>query len=181
MKRLLLLSALVCFFSVVSQAQVPIVQVYLDENLTVTNPHSGCPPFGTVDTLYVVASGFATLISDIEYSIDAHANFDFALEQFPPGFTGVGLTAEGVAISFGGPINASAKVIVETIVGLWYCDCGSLKFPYITVGPHSGSGKIQASRWPDMMKIEATGGYNSLCPVLPTEPSSWGRIKALYR
>jgi hypothetical protein len=71
-----------------------------------------------------VASGFSSPITNIEYSINAYGNFDFLLEQFPPGFSGVGLTAEGVTVSFGGAIDASSKVVIETIVGAWFCGCG---------------------------------------------------------
>jgi len=51
----------------------------------------------------------------------------------------------------------------------------------VTVEPHPNSAKIQATSWPDLLKIEAAGGYNNMCGVLSVEPSTWGRIKALYR
>ena len=162
-------------------AQVPIVQVYLDKNLTQTDRHDGCPPPATIDTVYVVASGFSSPITDIEYRIDAYANFEFAVELFPSGFSGLGLTAEGVKVSFGAAIDASDKVVIETIIGLWFCGCGTPSFPYIEVLPHPASGKIQATRHSDMAKIEAAGGYNALCGLLPVEPSTWGKLKAMYR
>ena len=181
MKNRVLLSAVLCSWGTLAQAQAPTVQVYLNENLTQIHRHGNCPPFATIDTVYVVASGFSSPITDIEYRIDAYANFEFAVEQFPSGFSGLGLTAEGVKVSFGAAIDASDKVVVETIIGLWYCECGAPGFPYIEVLPHPASGKIQATRYPDTAKIEAVGGYNSLCGVLPTEQSTWGRVKALYR
>ncbi len=78
-------------------------------------------------------------------------------------------------------MDASGKLVVQRIWGAWFCaNCGG-STAYITVQPHPDSGKIQATSWPDLMKIEARGGFNNLCGVLPVKSSTWGRIKALYR
>lgn len=164
-----------------TRAQAPTVQVYLDSQFHVV--HRTCPPSGTVDTLYVVASGFSSPITDIEYSINLFGNFAFIQDLIPTGFSGIGYSGTGMRVSFGGPTNASGNLLVQSIWGFWNCQpCGGGAFiPFIVVEPHNESGKIQATQWPDLAKVEADGGVNSLCGVLPTEPTTWGRIKALYR
>lgn len=164
-----------------TRAQVPTVQVYLDPQFQVV--HRTCPPGGTADTLYVVASGFSSPITDIEYSINLYGNFVFIQDLIPTGFSGIGYSGVGIRVDFGGPTNASGNLLVQSIFGFWNCQpCDCCGFgPFIVVEPHDGSGKIQATRWPDLIKAEAAGGVNALCGVLPTEPTTWGRIKALYR
>lgn len=102
-------------------------------------------------------------------------------DLLPNGYTGDGYSWDGIRVSFGGPVDASAKLLVERIVVIWTCESCSGGVVFFTVEPHPDTGKIQATGWPDLMKIEATGGSNDLCGVLPVEPSTWGRIKALYR
>ena len=164
-----------------ARAQAPTVQVYLDSQFQVV--HRTCPPDGTLDTLYVVASGFTSPITDIEYSVNLFGNFIFVQDLVATGFSGTGYSGVGIRVDFGGPTNAHGNLLVQRIHGFWTCQpCGGGGFwPFIVVEPHNESGKIQATRWPDLTKVEAAGGVNSLCGVLPTEPTTWGRIKALYR
>lgn len=171
---------LVALFASFAAAQVPIVQVYLDSELLTI--HRDCPPFGTPDTLYVAASNFIQPILDIEYRVETYGNFALLGDFFPNGSSGLGTSGTGIRVAFGGPIDASGTVLVQSIVGGWFCndDCGGGPL-FITVQPHPESGKIQGTAWPDLTKIEATGGVNFLCGTVPVEPSTWGRIKALYR
>jgi len=164
-----------------ARAQTPTVQVYLDSQFHVV--HRTCPPGGTVDTLYVVASGFSSPITDIEYSINTWGNFGIVQDLVRPGFSGTGFSGIGIHVDFGGPANASGNLLVQRILGFWDCKpCGGGGWvTFIVVEPHNESGKIQATKWPDLTKVEALGGVNSLCGVLPTQPTTWGRIKALYR
>jgi len=163
-----------------ARSQTPVVHVYLDPQFQVL--HRTCPPSGTIDTLYVVASGFTSPITDIEYSVNLYGNFAFVQDLIPPGFSGTGYSGVGMRVDFGGPTNVVGKVLVQRIFGYWSCQpCGGGFIPFIVVEPHNESGKIQATRWPDLAKIEADGGINPLCGVLPVASSTWGRIKALYR
>lgn len=179
MKRLIVFVFLAGVFASSVPAQVPIVQVYLDSELLMI--HSVCGTYNTIDTLYVVASNFTPPIVDIEYRIDTHGNFLIVQDLLPNGYISDGYSWSGIRLSFGGPVDASAKVVVERIVGVWTCESCSGGVVYFQVEPHPDTGKIQATGWPDLMKIEATGGPNDLCGALPVEPSTWGRIKALYR
>lgn len=171
---------LVALLASVAAAQVPIVQVYLDSELLTI--HRDCPPFGTPDTLYVAASNFFESIVDIEYRIEAYGNFALLVDMLPSGFSAEGHSGSGIRVAFGGPIDASGTVLVQSVVGGWFCndDCGGGPL-FITVQPHPESGKIQGTAWPDLTKIEATGGVNFLCGTTPVEATTWGRIKALYR
>ncbi len=179
MTRFLLAAGLAAAFVSSVPAQVPIVQVYLDGELETI--HRECPPTATLDTLYVVASGFITPIIDIEYRIDTFGNFGILQDFFPTGFTNEGFSGDGIRVSFGSSKDASGKLLVQRIWGAWFCaSCGG-SAAYIIVQPHPISGKVQGTGWPDLTKIEATGGFNNLCVVLPVESSTWGRIKALYR
>ena len=181
MRKLIGLVALsvVSLASAVS-AQVPIVQVYLDAELQTI--HRKCPPFGTEDTLYVAASNFPWPIADIEYRVETYGNFAILEDLLPVGYSSDGYSATGIRVSFNGPVDASGTIVVQRILGGWFCnDCGGPTFPYIAVKPHPDSGKIQATRWPNLVKIEGTGGFNALCGDIAVESSTWGSIKALYR
>jgi hypothetical protein len=152
----------------------------LDSNLLAVE-QSTCPPFGTIDTLYVAASNFTPPIVDVEYRIETYGHFGLLLDLVPVGYSIEGYSGTGIRVSFGGPLDASGKILVESVVGGWFCDCSEPIFPYITVQPHPDSGKIQATAWPDLIKVDAMGGFCVLCGTLPVESSTWGQIKALYR
>jgi len=155
------------------------VQVYLDDELETI--HRQCPPAGTLDTLYVVASNFSPPIIDVEYRIETYGNFGILLDLLPAGFTSDGFSGDGIRVSFGAPMDASGKFVVQRIWGAWFCaNCGGSP-AYLIVQPQPDSGKIQATSWPSLMKVEATGGFNDFCGVLPVKTSTWGQIKALYR
>jgi hypothetical protein len=176
----ILLYLAISLTATVARSQSPVVQVYLDSQFQVL--YRPCPPVTTIDTLYVVASGFTSPITDIEYSVNLYGNFVFFQDLIPAGFSGTGYSGVGMRVDFGGPINVVGKVLVQRIFGAWSCQpCGGGFIPFIVVEPHNVSGKIQATRWPDLAKIEADGGINPLCGVLPVASSTWGSIKALYR
>jgi len=180
MKQLILCASLLVGIAPSSVAQVPIVQVYLDSELLTI--HRECAPLGTPDTLYVVASNFTQPILDIEYRIETYGNLLIAEDLLPEGFTGEGYSGSGIRVLFGTPLDASARIVVERLYVLWTCNNSCSGSPlYLTVQPHPQSGRIQATRWPDLVKLDALGGFNSFCGVLPVTSSTWGQIKALYR
>ena len=179
MKLAALSVLLVALLASLAAAQVPIVQVYLDSELLTI--HRDCPGHGIPDTLYVAVSNFTQPILDIEYRVETYGNFALLGDFFPNGFSGLGTSGTGIRVAFGGPIDASGTVLVQSVVGGWFCSCSEINFPYFVVQPHPESGKVQATAWPDLTKIEATGGVNFLCGTVPVESSTWGRIKALYR
>jgi hypothetical protein len=162
-----------------ARAQVPIIQVYLDDEFQITD--AVCPGFGLVDTLYVVASNFSVPIVDVEYQILGFGSFSPLFDILPSGFTATGFSGAGINVSFGGPADATGLFLVERIGGGWFCaDCTG---PILTLSvvPHPDSGKIQATAWPTLSKIEAAGGINILCTSIPVRETTWGKVKALFR
>ena len=180
MKTLALSTFLVLSLVTSATAQVPIVQVYLDSELVTIDRH--CVAFGEIDTIYVAVSNFMQPIVDVEYRIETRGSFFLIQDLVPDGYTIDGYSGTGIRVSFGGAVAAFGKVLVEGVVGGWFCESDCSGGPgIITVEPHPESGRVQATAWPDLVKIEATGGVNFLCGALPVEPTTWGSIKALYR
>jgi hypothetical protein len=65
---------------------------------------------------------------------------------------------------------------------MYNCDgCPRTDIPISVVpNPTSISGQVQAVRWPDNSVIPAVGMLSYICPTVPAEDTSWGKIKALY-
>jgi len=181
--RMIIVIVITSFFAVLplpgAFAQTPTVQMFFDEQLQVSMME--CPGF-VFDTLYVVASGFDTQIVDVEYVISLNGHLDWYADLLPPTYTAVGISVTGIVVSFPEPVDANGPFLIQRIIAQWICvGCPQPGIPFIAVEPHPTSGKVQATRWPDMTKVEAEGIVNLLCPVLPVEKTTWGQVKALYR
>ena len=160
-------------------AQTPAVQMFFDEQFQV--PAMECTG-AVLDTLYVVANGFDAQIVDIEYLIYLNVYLLWIADLIEPTYTATGTSVAGIVVSFPAPVDATGPFLIQRILFEWLCDgCPHDGIPYIQVRPHPISGKVQATRWPDLVKIEAAGMTNVLCGVIPVEETTWGQVKALYR
>jgi hypothetical protein len=162
--------------------QTPTVQIYFDEQLQV--PHrDNCGAILTFDTLYVVASSFNAQIVDIEYLVDVSSwgAMWWIVDLIQPTYTATGESYAGIRVAFPSPVDATGAFLIQRIMVYWMCDCSGVELHYVMVLPHPISGKVQATRWPDMTKIEGQGLAGVICPVLPVEETTWGSIKALYQ
>jgi hypothetical protein len=138
-------------------------------------------PGSHIDSLYVVAHNFNMSMSSIEYRIDYSPQLEFIFDLV--GYTASieGTSSAGIKISFSPPMEAGRTQLVEIVLFYWLCQgCIYTDVP-VLVSPHPISGKIQAQRSPDGAMIEAVGMTSLVCPTIPVEDTSWGRIKALYK
>ncbi len=188
-----LIIALILSFGIVSSAesQVPHLQIYF--NFDTTGETASCPPdpSGTViDSLYIVAEDFNAYISAIEYRVDYPPEILWLIDD--TNGIDIGNSTSGIATAWPRPRNAFSPVIVNRVIFIWMCQgCSKCNIP-LCANVHSDTGYLRAVRWPDLEFIYATTGAACICvcgppfcicpnPPVPTEATSWGKIKAIYR
>jgi hypothetical protein len=177
--------ALMSFAALSASAQTPNVQVYFDANLTQTQSPCPAAPAGTIfGSLFVVANNFGSFINAIEYQIVYPPQLGFVGDTFNTPLV-VGNSAIGVSVAWAVPQNAFAPLIIGLANILWLCqDCpGPNVGAQIVVipSPLNLDGKVQAVQWPTNIKLDGIGQTSLLCTGVPTEETTWGGIKALYK
>jgi hypothetical protein len=159
--------------------QTPYVTVFFDESYEQT----GIIPPGPLvfDTLYVVAGNFDMLASSIEYRVEQNPDYFVLVMDLVDIGTIEGSSYSGIRIHYDPPLNATNTILVERIqvIWNWVGVCQFANVP-LRIFPHPESGKIQAIRSPDLVPVEAVGQTAYICPTVPVEETSWGRIKGLY-
>ena len=179
--------------------QTPRLTIYFNDGLT-QNHESQCPPDppGTVfDSLYIVAEGFISPISQIEYSVKYDPAFYWITDCMVYG-TAVGNTATGIIQSWSTPQDASSQLLLSKVYVIWICHSCFYEVgcnTKVCVDSNPNTGYLKALQWPDMSPIYPESwaaiiclcnpypGYN-LCEItqpVPVEQMLWGTIKALYR
>ena len=158
-------------------AQTPTVRVYFDSQLTAES--KDCPGGGGVDSMFVVAQDFGNFIAGVELAI-----------MFPPSMTwiadtnkppaSIGNSVTGISIGFPLPQNAFGKLEVYTVIFNWNCSGCVVTDGAVVVSPHPITGFVRATQWPTLQFINATGMTGLVCPTVPVEDTTWGRVKALY-
>ncbi len=193
--------ALFCATVPDGNAQPAYLQVYFDQDLTETVAPS-CPygPPGTeVTELYIVAHGFDSWLSAIEFRLALPSELVWLGDVWGQSHLALGSSPTGIAVAFPLPVNAFAPVQVLTVVVLWMCqgcdmiaeNCATAN-TLVCVDVYPSSGRIRAVTWPDQRLIQATSGTAIICPTLcgggscpelpvPVDETTWGRIKAQYR
>ena len=168
----------------VSHAQIPIVQIYFDEDLIFTGaPCPGMPPGTVFQNLYVVAEDFNMYMSAIEYRIQYPTLLMFLSDEIDPSFLVTGTSPEGIVITFPTPQDAFGKLLVQKVFVIWMCDScgpGNIDTP-LRVRSHPASAKVRAVRWPDGEFVDGWGVLSLICGSLPIHETTWGEIKALYK
>ena len=200
MKTILIISVLVSglyLFAGAAAGQTATIQMFMDAEFSRTATNCPDSPVGTFqNTLYVVVKGFGVTISDLEYSIQYPGIAVWIGDDYVSG-TVSGSTADGIRHSWTAPIDASNEFLVATVLVLWLCerdDCWQLLNTPICVVPHPESGFIRATSSIDQSDIYAASLGIRICPDLsgdwvwecwippvPTQDTSWGRIKSLYK
>ena len=181
-----------------SRAQVPFVQVYFTGNPalnTYADTYAFCELPGTMQYLYVVLQNWNMWVSAVEFSIDYPLALYLAGETAPPNTLTIGQSDAhggfgGIAIAWQYPQSGSVPLLALTVRVIWTgsCDCYGPPHPvrvkgywYGNVG-NGGHANPRAVRWPDFAEIEGVGMMSLVCPGQPaTAPTTWGRVKALYR
>jgi len=159
--------------------QTPYVAIFFDEDLQQTGRTPPGP--AVIDTLFIVAGNFNMFASSIEYRMEENTDYLILLADLVDFGTVEGHSYSGIRIHYDPPLDATADVLVERIIVMWVWEgmCRFVNVP-LRIFPHPESGKIQAIRWPDLVPVEAVGHTAYICPTVPIEETSWGRIKGLY-
>jgi hypothetical protein len=171
MKRVLAITAVLIALSSLCFAQTPYVIVLFENG----QPASECT--GDTQLAYVMAKNFNCFMTAIEYQITYESHIIQEGEDYPPFTLQIGTTASGFSESFTTPVNAYVPVLTATV--RFHCLCGALGDRTMVVGPNPYSGYVRAVD----TKATFVYGYGEtsiLCPSVPTEESSWGKIKSLY-
>jgi hypothetical protein len=158
-------------------AQTPFVGVFFDEPLT--RMDKNCPNGGGVDSAFVVARNFNAFIMGLEYSINYGPTVTWLSDYGYPPVT-IGSTPTGISEGFPLPQNGFEPIIVCKIIFLWNCDGCTLTDDPIVVSPHPLTGFVRAVDFPNYDFINAVGMTSLICATVPTQDTSWGKIKSLY-
>ena len=168
-----------------AMAQVPTVQVYFDASHTQTM--ASCGSIGTVTTLYVVMNNWNMNITGVDFSINYSSALLWVADNLPDPLTqvAIGQSPTGIAIAYANCCYLNGQQSVEVLLPLvvWGpCECN---FPRpVVVGGYAPLGKTQptAIRKEDFQEFPGVGMTSLICGFpFATEPSTWGKVKALYR
>lgn len=162
-------------------AQVPYVQIYFDQNFSQTGVPCPTEPVGTVQsTLYVVGHNFNCWIMAAEFAIDYSTKLTWEGDFFDTDLH-LGNSPTGVAIVWSLPKNAFGASLLMWAGVTWECDtCEGNENTPVVVMPFPDSGLVRAIRYPDEAVITAVGMTSLICPTVPTNETTWGKVKALY-
>lgn len=164
-------------------AQVPTIGIYFDREMTRTSYN--CVGSGVIDTMFVGGKEFNTWISTVEFRVHFDgANLVPISEVAPAGALKLGTSySAGTTINFPAQRNGYFPFEILKIAILWQCDdCGSAtNDDLISVMPHAGTGNLEAIEFGTYQVIPATAKGAVSCGLVPTEQTSWGRVKALYK
>jgi MFS family permease len=190
MKKVLAVVLAVAFVSIGAinaDAQTPNIQIYFNQNLSVTQGLCPGAPVGTVfDKAYVVANNFNAWLSAIEFGVVYPPSMAWLGDAFPPegvanAWLQLGSTPGGIALSFPIPVNGFVAAVVMEVNFLWMCDtCDGFLNDQLIVTPSGMTGAIRGVQWPTNTLIPAIGQTSLVCADVPVEVKTWGGIKALY-
>ena len=149
------------------------------------------PPavFGTLDTLCVVAYN-TCLVLGFEFKVDLGPCLAFIADFDKPGSPGgkpgvtLGNSNTGVSMAFGTPqLGTAFPVNLLRILVQWQCtDCAVGNVPVKVVG-HPLFNPGLDPQYTCLFQIplfQAKGLTALICPTVPVEETTWGRVKSLY-
>ncbi|UCG52976.1 MAG: hypothetical protein JSW58_05305 [Candidatus Latescibacterota bacterium] len=142
-----------------------------------------CPGVLVIDTLYVMLVNANAWVLATEFSVSYPPAISWItdLDKWP---TNIGNTPTGLSQGRDTPLNGFAgaveccKVLVQ-----WMCDACDPAYinNEIVVDKHPASVRDYPS-YVDLFFVEheAIGLTSLICATIPTEDTTWGRVKALY-
>jgi hypothetical protein len=149
----------VSFAVVPAAAQTGTVTVYFDEDWTMRS--MDCPGPG-LDTLYVVADGFAAFLGGIEFMIDYPPGMIWLADLAVPPAT-IGNSPTGISMGWAIPQNGNFPFEVMQALVLWTCDDCSVVNQHVSVVPHPLFGEVKAVGFPGYEEIIGTGRTSVVC------------------
>ncbi|MHC4181681.1 MAG: hypothetical protein ACYSWU_29685, partial [Planctomycetota bacterium] len=138
-----------------------------------------CPPGGGLDSVFVVAQEFGSLITGLELAVNFPGTMIWLADVGTPPVT-FGDSQAGISMGFPAPEDGFGRFAAYKIMFNWNCTgCGTTDDPAVVV-PHPVSGFVGATGFPAFQPISAVGMTSLVCATVPVEDTTWGRVKALY-
>lgn len=168
-------------FSVAS-AQTGYIAVYFDNGFS--QESGNCPGNGIPDSLYIAAVNWNMYVNGVQFKVNYPSAISY-LADFGTQPVTAGNTDIGLAMGWALPQNGYQPVFVCGVTFFWQClgGCGAVPDQLIEVVGHPYlGGTVSATRWPDNALLNGVGLTALVCPVtVPTEETTWGQVKSLYR
>ena len=182
MKKVLAVAFVLAILSIgfSASAQIPYIQVYFDNYAAVDQ--MDCPGVMPA-TLSVFAVNFNMWIAAVEYMVAYPSVLAFTGDVMVPGAIAIGSSPSGITMSYPVPGDGFAPCLLQQVGVVWNCaDCVGIPDTPIIVLPHPVSLRLRAIRWPDYVSKDGVGMTSIICQVLvPTQESTWGSVKSLYK
>jgi hypothetical protein len=167
-------------------AQVPNIQVYFDP--AHSQVQTVCGPVGTLTTLYVVMNNWNMNVTGVDFSINYSPGLIWLADNLPNPATqtSIGQSPTGIAIAYANCCFLAAgddpEVLLPLVLWSPSCTCDGPAMA-VVVGGYTPLGKTQptAVRKEDFQEFGGVGMTSIICGDVATEPSTWGKVKALYR
>jgi hypothetical protein len=161
-----------------ASAQTGYVAVYFNEGMSIEQKN--CQGVGVFDTLTIGMVNWNMFISGVQFRVLYPAQMVHVADfNFPP--VTQGSTPAGFATGFGLPQNGFSRVFVTNVLVIWTCDvCTSTNVPVPVVGHPLLGNTVTATQWPANNKVNGIGLTALLCATVPTEETTWGKVKSLY-
>lgn len=164
-------------------AQVPFVQAYFEKSGDELTDFVYCGAPLTIDHLVVVAHNLNVWLTAIDFRIEYPVPLFWLYDEFPLGILKIGDSPTGVAIAWQTPQNAFQSIEVMRAFVIWTgdCECYGDVYP-VAVSGYEGATHPTIVSWPDYAQVQILARASQICQLpYPVKPTTWGRIKALYR
>ncbi len=163
-------------------ASTPTIATYYDANGSQIKNCDGSTEFSDV---HIVALNINAWVSAFRYKIEYPPPFIYLDEHSFFSDPVIGGTSDtGIEISYPSPVYFGESQLIHRAGVIWVCGPGCLiANVYIAPVPFPGLTEIEV----DVVQGETTTTLSMsasaavLCPALPVQEQTWGKIKALYR
>ncbi len=170
---------LVLSIGVASAQTQPFIAVYFDQTFQ-TEAQDPCPGIGVLDTLYVELVNANVFVTGVEFAINYPPELSYLLDFDKQG-TVIGSTPTGFSMGWAIPQNGFGVAIdVCKVLVQWTCDgCATIDVE-LPVVQHPYTGFIGFTDFPNFDLFPAVGLTSLICPTVPTQDTTWGKVKSLY-
>ena len=170
--------ALMASVVVVSAQTTPFIAVYFDRSFQV-EAQDPCPGFGVLDTLYIELVNADAFVSGVEFKVEYPPVLGW-LADFDQQPATIGTTPTGFSMGWAIPQNGlSSAVDICKVLVQWTCDGCPGPFE-IKVVPNPFTSFLGYTDFPDYNLLPAVGMTSLICPTIPTQETTWGKVKSLY-
>jgi hypothetical protein len=165
---------------VVVSAQTPFIAVYFDQSYQAQTPlGSSCPGIDVPGTLYIALLNANVFVTGVEFAVDYPPEMTWVADLNKQPVT-VGTTPTGFSMGWSLPQNGFSPIDICEVLFTWNCDgCAVTNIPIVVI-PSPITGFLGFTDFPDNNLFPAVGLTSLICPTIPTEKTSWGKVKSLY-